>query len=71
VRQPLPARAARRASLHCSLVFEYLPEEFCAICGAINHICEHFSLLHSCCLYVDQKLMISAYQSQSRVRRRS
>jgi hypothetical protein len=32
-------------------------------CGTINHICEHSSLLYSCCLYVDQKLIISAYQA--------
>jgi hypothetical protein len=31
-------------------------------CGAINHTCEDFRLLYSCCLYVDQKLIISAYQ---------
>jgi hypothetical protein len=41
----------------------YSLEELLRNCGAINHICEHFTLLYSCCLYVDQKLIISAYQA--------
>jgi hypothetical protein len=48
-----------------------LLEELLRNCGAINHIREHFSLLYSCRLHVDQKLIISTYEAQSRLRRRS
>jgi len=32
-------------------------------CGVVNHIREHFSSLSSCRLRVDQKLILTAYQS--------